>query len=128
MLTAIAMTAALCCQEYQQEVGDQSQAPYTESSWLPFEGQAVYVVDSMPPVEPDPFYTIRPGAPGTGRSAGGGRATYTLTGSARITVRIPFVGSRTAIFGPGTSFTGVDRNGDNIPDELARAEIDIGPL
>lgn len=129
ILTAMAMTAALCCQDYQQEVGleDESQQPYTEGGALPFDDQATYVVDPTP-VEPDPLFTIRPGTPGTGRSVGGGRSTYTLTGSARITVRIPFVGSRTAILGPGTSFTGVDRNRNNIPDELERTEIDIGPL
>jgi hypothetical protein len=128
LIVAAAMVTVLAPQEYQHQATDEGSLPdFTEGGAAPFEDQVI-LVDDPNPKEPDPLYTIRPGTPGTGRDAGGGRATYTLTGSARFTVNIPLMGSRTAILGPGTSYTGRDRNANRIPDDLEDRRIDLGPL
>lgn len=100
--------------------------PLEPGSALPFEDQATYVDDDNPP-EPDPEYTVRRGTPLVSTPAGGGRVTVRLTGSARITVTI-LGRSRTAILGPGTTYSGFDGNGNGIPDDLDRPQIDIGPI
>lgn len=128
LIVAAAMITSLAPQEYQQQATDEGYPlEFTEGGAAPFEDQVV-LVDDPNPKEPDPLYTVRPGTPGTGRDAGNGRATYTLTGSARFTVTIPLMGSRTAILGPGTSYTGRDRNANRIPDDLEDRRIDLGPL
>ena len=130
MIVEFALVAAIAIQEYPEEVGDPNGTypEFTSSSGpFPFDDQAAYAPDPNAP-EPDPLYTIRPGTPGVHSNPSGGNVTYTLTGPARITVRVPFVGRYTATLGAGSSFRGRDANNNNIPDVLERPEIDIGPL
>lgn len=128
LLTVATLCAGLVYQDPVMETVDDSEPPpIVDGGPLPFDDQVIYQ-DDPNPVEVHPLYTVRPGTPGRSAPAGPGRVTYTLTGPARITVRIPFVGARTAILGPGTSYTGRDANNNGIPDDLDRREIDIGPV
>lgn len=98
---------------------------------LPFSDQAIYVDNPLPPGEEDPMilaYAVRPGTQFSSTDRSGGSVTFTLTAPASVTVSIPFFGRQTAILGTGSSFRGVDRNKNGIPDILEGREIVIGPL
>lgn len=125
MLVTALMVAALALQD-PTEMQTIDEPPLDPAGALPFDDQIVYQDDPAPP-EPDPEFTIRPGTRYTSTNAGGGNVTFTLTHTSRVTIR--FIGfAQSGILGPGTSFTGRDRNGNGIPDRLEMREIDIGPL
>ncbi|MFS0710397.1 hypothetical protein [Brevundimonas phoenicis] len=124
------LLAVAIAQDMQVEIPF-DQNDYIDPSAPPFSDQAVYLDDPLSPGVEDPIivaFAVRPGTRYTSTNASGGSVTFTLTAPARVTVSIPLMSRQTAVLGTGTSFRGVDRNRNGIPDLLEGREIVISPL